>query len=149
MGPWEGCLRQPKELSLKWADRAWTRPMVTVLLPSPSGVGVMLQQEWNALNFTFDLYDVKLYTQLLAKQLLHISWDMLFRWSHVKANSNFPFIIQQNCTHTLFYSHYNWAYTYRNIPHMHTIKHNGNSEQWQQQEETLFCLLTLNKMWKV
>ena len=43
VGPWEGCRRQAKELSLRWAERACTRPMVTVLFPSPSGVGVMLE----------------------------------------------------------------------------------------------------------
>lgn len=45
VGPWEGCRRQAKELSLRWADKAWTRPMVTVLLPSPSGVGVILDKD--------------------------------------------------------------------------------------------------------
>jgi len=43
VGPWEGCRRQAKEFSLRWAERAWTRPMVTVLFPSPRGVGVILK----------------------------------------------------------------------------------------------------------
>lgn len=43
VGPWEGCRRQAKELSWRWAERAWTRPMVTVLFPSPRGVGVILK----------------------------------------------------------------------------------------------------------
>lgn len=42
VGPWDGCLRQAKELTLRWAVNACTSPMVTVLFPSPRGVGVIL-----------------------------------------------------------------------------------------------------------
>lgn len=50
VGPWDGCRRQAKELSLRWADKAWTRPIVTVLLPSPSGVGVILDTHTQKMN---------------------------------------------------------------------------------------------------
>ena len=45
VGPWDGWRTQAKTLSLRWAPRAWTRPMVVVLFPSPRGVGVMLEGE--------------------------------------------------------------------------------------------------------
>lgn len=60
VGPWEGCRRQAKELSLRWAERAWTSPMVTVLFPSPRGVGVILKN-----------IDQKHYQHMLS----HIQWE--------------------------------------------------------------------------
>lgn len=56
VGPWEGCLRQAKELMLRCAVSAWTRPIVTVLLPSPRGVGVILEkQEKRLIKFFADV----------------------------------------------------------------------------------------------
>lgn len=56
VGPWEGCLRQAKELMLRCAVRAWTRPTVTVLFPSPKGVGVILaKQEKRLIKFFADV----------------------------------------------------------------------------------------------
>lgn len=50
VGPWEGCRRQAKELMFRCAVRACTSPMVTVLFPSPSGVGVILIWEKKKVN---------------------------------------------------------------------------------------------------
>lgn len=45
VGPWDGCRTHAKEFLFLCALRAWTRPTVVVLLPSPSGVGVILHKE--------------------------------------------------------------------------------------------------------
>lgn len=45
VGPWDGCRTHAKEFLFLCALRAWTRPIVVVLLPSPSGVGVILHKE--------------------------------------------------------------------------------------------------------
>jgi len=37
----DGCRTQAKTFLLRWAPKAWTRPIVVVLFPSPRGVGVM------------------------------------------------------------------------------------------------------------
>lgn len=42
VGPCDGCLTHANTFFLRAAPRAWTRPMVVVLLPSPRGVGVIL-----------------------------------------------------------------------------------------------------------
>lgn len=80
VGPWDGCRRQAKELSFRWADRAWTRPIVTVLLPSPSGVGVMLHRQKKGMRhyfiFTFVVGSNKLiylHTFTSQWQLFHSS----------------------------------------------------------------------------
>jgi hypothetical protein len=41
VGPCDGCRMQTNVFLFKWAPRAWHRPTVVVLLPSPSGVGLM------------------------------------------------------------------------------------------------------------
>ena len=43
VGPCEGCLTQAKMFFFCCEPRAWASPIVVVLLPSPRGVGVMLQ----------------------------------------------------------------------------------------------------------
>lgn len=45
VGPCDGCRTHAKEFLFLCALRAWTRPIVVVLLPSPSGVGVILHKE--------------------------------------------------------------------------------------------------------
>lgn len=44
VGPCEGWRKHPKTFFFKCAPRAWHKPTVVVLLPSPKGVGVMLQK---------------------------------------------------------------------------------------------------------
>lgn len=50
VGPWDGWRIQAIVFSLRWAPSAWHKPTVVVLLPSPSGVGVMLKQNHNSRN---------------------------------------------------------------------------------------------------
>src|ERR1051326_266535 len=41
VGPWLGCRMHVKTFLPRCAPRAWLNPTVVVVLPSPSGVGVM------------------------------------------------------------------------------------------------------------
>ncbi len=41
VGPWLGWRMQVITLFCRWAPRAWLKPTVVVVLPSPKGVGVM------------------------------------------------------------------------------------------------------------
>src|SRR5690348_15943848 len=41
VGPWLGCRMLVNTFLPKWAPSAWLRPTVVVVLPSPSGVGVI------------------------------------------------------------------------------------------------------------
>ena len=43
VGPWEGCLTQANTLLSVCVPKACTSPIVVVDLPSPRGVGVILQ----------------------------------------------------------------------------------------------------------
>ena len=43
VGPWDGWRTQANAFLWQWAPSAWTKPIAVVLLPSPRGVGVILQ----------------------------------------------------------------------------------------------------------
>lgn len=49
IGPCEGCLIQANVFFFKWADMACEIPIVVVLFPSPSGVGVILNMKYKML----------------------------------------------------------------------------------------------------
>ena len=42
VGPWDGCLTQAKTFFFRQEPKDCANPIVVVLLPSPSGVGVIL-----------------------------------------------------------------------------------------------------------
>ena len=44
VGPCDGCLTQANTFLFRQEPSAWASPMVVVLLPSPRGVGVILQE---------------------------------------------------------------------------------------------------------
>lgn len=76
VGPWEGCLRQANELILRCAVSAWTRPIVTVLFPSPRGVGVILaKQEKRLIKF---FADVSLAMDIRTYRFFYFSEEYLY-----------------------------------------------------------------------
>lgn len=66
VGPCEGCLTHANTFFLRAAPRAWTRPMVVVLLPSPRGVGVILNIIKNSIIMT--MYHTILFSSLYFKE---------------------------------------------------------------------------------
>jgi len=66
VGPCEGWRMQAIAFNLRWAPSAWHKPTVVVLLPSPSGVGVMLKRDRRKLP------DIKFYTIKQIKRWLNI-----------------------------------------------------------------------------
>lgn len=87
VGPWEGCLKVAKAFLFFLTHNACTRPKVVVLLPSPSGVGVILSRKNRRdyfkllTNYVQSLTPRKQYTFhpfVVSNDLLQIEIPLLF-----------------------------------------------------------------------